>query len=85
MSLLGHKRTFALRQTMSALPRWSQPVDATLCLGPEEMECVLMSEKCRRGLTAAEKPELWHRWQPGILKAIWRAFGRRYASVASTS
>lgn len=23
-----------------------------------------MSEKCRLGLIAAEKPELWHRWQP---------------------
>jgi hypothetical protein len=44
---------------------------------------VLMSEKCRQGLTAAEKPELWHRWQPGILKAIRRAFGKRYAGVAS--
>jgi hypothetical protein len=29
-----------------------------------------MSEKCRQGLTAAEKPELWRRWQTGILKAI---------------
>jgi hypothetical protein len=45
---------------------------------------VLMSEKCRPGLTAAEKPELWHRWQPVILKAIRRAFGKRYAGVAST-
>jgi len=42
-----------------------------------------MSEKCRQWLTAAEKPELWHRWQPGILKAIRRAFGKRYAGVAS--
>ena len=44
----------------------------------------LMSGKCRRGLTAAEKPEFWHRWQPGILKAIRRVFGERYAGVAST-
>ena len=43
-----------------------------------------MSEKCRQELTAAEKPELWQRQQPGILKAIRRAFGKRYAGVAST-
>jgi hypothetical protein len=50
----------------------------------EQRDYVLMSEKCRQGQTAAEKPELWHRWQPGILKAIRRAFGKRYAGVAST-
>jgi hypothetical protein len=33
-----------------------------------DREPVLISAKCRQGLTAAEKPELWHRWQPEILK-----------------
>ena len=69
---------------MSAVTRWSQPVDATPILNRRDRDYVLMSEKCRQGLTAAEKPELWHRWQPGILKAIRRAFGKRYAGVAST-
>jgi chaperonin GroEL len=63
---------------------WSQPVDATPILHRRDRDYVLMSEKCRPGLTAAEKPELWHRWQPVILKAIRRAFGKRYAGVAST-
>ena len=66
------------------LCRWSQPVDATPILNRRDRDYVLMSEKCRQGLTAAEKPELWHRWQPGILKAIRRAFGKCYAGVAST-
>ena len=66
----------------SVLP--AQPVDATPILNRRDRDDVLMSEKCRQGLTAAEKPELWHRWQPGILKAIRRAFGKRYAGVAST-
>ena len=57
------------RRRESALPWWSQPVDATPILNGRDRECVLMSEKCRRGLTAPEKPQLWHRWQPGILKA----------------
>ena len=57
---------------------WSQPVDATPTLNSAD------DEKCRQGLTAAEKPELWHRWQPGIVKAIRRVFGKRYAGVAST-
>ena len=32
MSALGHKQTFHSIRWMSALPRWSQPVDATLGL-----------------------------------------------------
>ena len=72
------------RPSLSAIGVWSQPVDATPILNRRDRDYVLMSEKCRQGLTAAEKPELWHRWQPGILKAIRRAFGKRYAGVAST-
>jgi hypothetical protein len=68
---------------MSAITLPAQPVDATPIVNRKDRECVLRSEKCRRGPIAAEKPELWHRWQPGILKAIWRAFRKRYASVAS--
>jgi hypothetical protein len=33
----------------------AQPVDATLILNRRERECVLMSEKCRRGLTGARE------------------------------
>jgi hypothetical protein len=40
----------------SALPRWSQPVDAKLYL-EGEMECGLMVHKFHRGFTAAEKTE----------------------------
>src|SRR3979490_2140799 len=61
---------------MSALPRWSQPVDATLYL-KGEMECALMGRRFHRGFTAAEKAELWDRWKRGeSLKAIGRAFGK---------
>ena len=67
--------------SLSAVGVWSQPIDATPILNRRDRDYVLMSEKCRQGLTAAEKPELW---QPGILKAIRRAFGKRYAGVAST-
>ncbi len=48
--------------------RWFQPVEATPILNRRDREYVLMSEKCRQGLTTAEKPELWHRWQPGIFE-----------------
>ena len=41
-----------------------------------------MSEGYRRGFTAAEKAELWDRWQRGeLLKAIGRAFGRPSSSI----
>ena len=36
----------------------------TLILNRRDRDYVLMSEKCRQGLTAAEKPEPWHRWRP---------------------
>ena len=46
------------------------------------MECVVISQKCRRGFTAAEKTELWDRWQRGeSLKAIGRAFGKPSSSI----
>ena len=36
-----------------------------------------MDQRFRRGFTAAEKTELWDRWQGGeSLKAISRAFGQ---------
>src|SRR6476646_3509642 len=43
--------------SVSALERWSQPVDATLYL-KGEMECALMGRRFHRGFSAAEKTEL---------------------------
>ncbi len=41
-----------------------------------------MSERYGRGFTAAEKTELWDRWQQGeSLKAIGRAFGKPSSSI----
>ena len=41
-----------------------------------------MSQRFRRGFTAAEKTELWDRWQRGeSLKAIGRAFGKPSSSI----
>jgi DNA-binding CsgD family transcriptional regulator len=41
-----------------------------------------MDHKCHRGLTAAEKTELWDRWKRGeSLKAIGRAFGKQSSSI----
>ena len=41
------------------------------------MECMLLGQRYRRGFTAAERTELWDRWQRGeSLKAIGRAFGK---------
>src|SRR5262245_36853128 len=46
------------------------------------MECLVTSQRYRRGLTAAEKTELWDRWQRGeSLKAIGRAFGKPSSSI----
>jgi IS30 family transposase len=46
------------------------------------MECVLMRPGIRRGFTAAEKTELWDRWQRGeSLNAIGRAFGKPSSSI----
>src|SRR5258708_14523148 len=65
----------------SALPWWSQPIDATLYL-KGEMECALMGQRFHRGFTAAEKTELWDRWKRGeSLKAIGRAFGKSSSSI----
>ena len=74
-----------MQRRMSAIGGWSQPVDAALIMNRKDSERVLMSEKCRAGLTAAR--ETWSfgiAGSPGVLKAITRAFGTRYASVAST-
>src|SRR3981081_1510500 len=66
---------------MSGLPWWSQPVDATLYL-KGEVEGVVMDQRYHRGFTAAEKTELWDRWQRGeSLKAIGRAFGKPSSSI----
>ena len=44
----------------------------------QEMGCLVISQRFHRGFTAAEKTELWDRWQRGeSLKAIGRAFLRR--------
>src|ERR1700720_4702247 len=41
-----------------------------------------MDQGFRRGFTAAEKTELWNRWQRGeSLKAIGRAFGKQSSSI----
>src|SRR5271169_3996520 len=46
------------------------------------MECMVMCQGYRRGFTAAEKAELWDRWQRGeSLKAIGRAFGEPSSSI----
>src|SRR6266704_7062163 len=46
------------------------------------MECLVIGQGYRRGFTAAEKTELWDRWQRGeSLKAIGRAFGKPSSSI----
>src|ERR1035441_7850584 len=46
------------------------------------MECLVISQRFRRGFTAAEKTELWDRWQWGeSLKAIGRTFGKPSSSI----
>jgi IS30 family transposase len=46
------------------------------------MECLVGNQGFRRGFTAAEKTELWDRWQRGeSLKAIGRAFGKPSSSI----
>jgi IS30 family transposase len=46
------------------------------------MECLVINPRYRRGFTAAEKTELWDRWQRGeSLKAIGRAFGKPSSSI----
>ena len=48
----------------------------------EKMECAVIGQGLRRGFTAAEKTELWNRWQRGeSLKAIGRAFGKPSSSI----
>src|ERR1017187_1676353 len=46
------------------------------------MECLAMWQGYHRGFSAAEKTELWDRWQRGeSLKAIGRAFGKPSSSI----
>jgi IS30 family transposase len=48
----------------------------------EEMECMQMKQRYGRGFSAAEKTELWDRWQRGeSLTAIGRAFGKPSSSI----
>src|SRR5450759_3259668 len=85
MSESGQTRTSGRVTVMSASPRWSQPVDATLYL-KGEMECMVMGQRFHRGFTAAEKTELWDRWKRGeSLKAIGRAFGKPSSSIYNKS
>jgi IS30 family transposase len=45
---------------------------------------VTTDQRFRRGFTAAEKTELWDRWQRGeSLKAIGRAFGKPSSSITA--
>jgi hypothetical protein len=47
-----------------------------------KVECLVISQRFRRGFTAAEKTELWDRWQRGeSLKAIGRTFGKPSSSI----
>src|ERR1700730_14360798 len=49
------------------------------------MECLVISQRFHRGFTAAEKAELWDRWQRGeSLKAIGRAFSKPSSSITSS-
>src|SRR5271169_4988100 len=60
---------------------WSQRIDATLYLRGKRWS-VRMEQRFRRGFTAAEKTELWDRWQRGeSLKAIGRPFGKPSSSI----
>src|SRR5208283_3637632 len=55
--------------------------DATLYLRGKRWS-VTMDQRFRRGFTAAEKTELWDRWQRGeSLTAIGRAFGKPSSSI----
>jgi IS30 family transposase len=46
------------------------------------MEDVAMARQVRRGFTAAEKTEMWDRWQRGeSLSSIGRAFGKESSSI----
>src|SRR5674476_1518423 len=66
---------------MSIIGGWSQRIDATLYLIGKRWS-VTMDQRFRRGFTAAEKTELWDRWQRGeSLKAIGRAFGKPSSSI----
>src|SRR5258708_9024761 len=46
------------------------------------MECLVINQRFHRGFTAAERTELWDRWQRGeSLKAIGRVFGKPSSSI----
>jgi tartrate dehydratase beta subunit/fumarate hydratase class I family protein len=69
------------KSTFVRFGRWSQPIDATLYLRGKRWS-MTMGQRFRRGFTAAEKTELWERWQHGeSLKAIGRAFGKPSSSI----
>src|ERR1700746_859388 len=81
MSAHGPSRHFPALQKVVRFRGWSQPVDATLYLRGKRWS-VAMDQGFRRGFTAAEKSELWDRWQRGeSLKAIGRAFGKPSSSI----
>ncbi len=71
-----------LRSGRRRQARWRSPFDGGLkgstqhFILNEEMECTQMKQRYGRGFSAAEKTELWDRWQRGeSLTAIGRAFG----------
>src|SRR5664279_543851 len=71
----------ALCRLLSVVSRLSQRIDATLYLIGKRWS-VTMDQRFRRGFTAAEKTELWDRWQRGeSLKAIGRVFGKPSSSI----
>ena len=67
---------------MSACRRRSQQVDATLYLKRRDGGCCDGSERFVADFTAAEKTEMWDRWQRGeSLSSIGRAFGKESSSI----
>ena len=47
-----------------------------------KMECLVMGRSYRRGFSAAERSELWDRWQRGeSLRSIGRVFGKPSSSI----
>src|SRR5258706_2251321 len=77
----GQRDRAGRRRRMSAfdgaLNRWTQHF-----ILEEKMEWIAMKQGPRRGFGAAEKTELWDRWQRGeTLKAIGRTFGKPSSSI----
>ena len=52
--------------------------------GTDQVESVYLIERKMSARPNCGPKGVGHRWQPGILKAIRRVFGERYAGVGST-